>query len=305
MRHKVTLMAGLVLAVTSAGLAEPTKGHVPSNMGTLVSLNRGEQTFVEYRFSDDDFKPYVQVLRSPNGINVLRDRPYDHLHHRGLMFAVNMNNIEFWGQGWHMGSLGQQLYASRSLKLNPETNCLTGDLSWNSLEFETTVMKERRRIQLLDVEPVKATVLAWESTFTVPEGQAKAVWKGDHYHGLGMRFAKEMDLSQAFFFSEDAQAPEHVRGTEYLTRASWAAYHAKSEGKEVTVAMFDAPENPCYPGHWFTMYAPFSFLSATINTYRVPFEIKPGETAGFRYAIAVFDGHVNKQEIERLYTRWR
>ncbi|MCP4453280.1 MAG: hypothetical protein GY809_17605 [Planctomycetes bacterium] len=301
---KTVWMSALVLALALPGAAEPTKGHVPSNLGTLVSLNRGEQTFVEYRFSDNDFKPYVQAFRSPSGINVLRDRPYDHLHHRGLMFAVNMNGIEFWGQGWYMGSLGQQVYRADSVSLDRKSNCLTGDLAWNSLATKTHIMAEHRKIRLLDSNTIKATILAWESAFSVPASQPKAIWKGDHYHGLGMRFAKEMDESDQFFFATDAQKPEHVRGTEFLTRASWAAYHATSEGREVTVAMFDAPDNPRYPAHWFTMYTPFSFLSATTNTYREPLEINPGQTIRFRYGIAVLDGHTDAAEIERLYRYW-
>jgi hypothetical protein len=273
-------------------------------MGTLVSLNEGEQTFVEYRFSDDDFKPYVQVLRSPRGINVLRDRPYDHLHHRGLMFAVNMNDIEFWGQAWTMGSLGQQIYKPESLHLDRTNNILTGDMSWNSLERKTNIMNEHRKIQLLDTRAIKATVLAWEALFSVPVGQPKVIWKGDHYHGLGMRFAKEMDGSDQFFFASDAEKPEHVRGVEFLTRASWAAYHAQSEGQKVTVAVFDAPDNPRHPAYWFTMYQPFSYLSATMNSYRNPLEVSPGETVRFCYGVAVFDGHVNAQEVERVHAIW-
>ena len=119
-----------------------------------------------------------------------------------------------------------------------------------------------------------------------------------------MRFTKEMDESDTFFFASDAQKPENVRGTEFLTRASWAAYHATSEGQKVTVAAFDAPDNPRYPSHWFTMYKPFSFLSATINSYRDPFEIQPGETVQFRYGIAVLDGHASVTDIERLYAHW-
>ncbi len=307
MRLRITLVLSLGFALTFAVnrpiVGEPVKGHVPSNMGTLVSLNRGEQTFAEYRFSSDDFKPYVQVLRSPRGINVLRDRPYDHLHHRGMMFAVNMNDIEFWGQGWYMGSLGQQLYQSDSLRLDHQTHCVSGDLSWNALEHKKSIMQEHRKIQLLESK-AKATVLAWESTFTVPAGHPKAIWKGDHYHGLGMRFTKEMDESESFFFAKDAQTPENVRGTEYLTRASWAAYHAMSEGQKVTVAVFDGPANPRYPAHWFTMYKPFSYLSATINTYREPFEIEAGQAVRFRYGVAVFDGHAAVDEVQQAYSDW-
>ena len=158
------MICAMVLSLAFPAMAEPTKGHVPTNMGTLVSLNEGEQTFVEYRFSNDDFKPYVQVLRSPGGINVLRDRPYDHLHHRGLMFAVNMNHIEFWGQGWSMGSLGQQIYDAESLNLDTKTNSLTGDLSWNSLEFKRALSRNTVR-----------------SSCWIPTGSKPPCWHGNQH----------------------------------------------------------------------------------------------------------------------------
>jgi len=299
-----TVTVALILTSALATGVQSDEREMPTHMGTLLSLNRGEQTFVEYRFSDKDFKPYVQVLRSPGGINVVRDRPYDHLHHRGLMFAVNMNGIEFWGQTWNMGSLGQQLYHPESLDLDADRNSLGGNLSWRSLESGKTIMKEHRQVQLLDVPDLEATVLMWKAAFSVPAGHPPAVWKGDHYHGLGMRFAREMDESEPFFFASDAQTPEHVRGTEYLTRAAWAAYHASSEGKPVTVAMFDTPSNPRFPAHWFTMHKPFSFLSATINTYRNPFEITAGHTARFCYGIVVLDGHTKEPEMEQVYAHW-
>jgi hypothetical protein len=299
-----TQLIALILASGVALAAESNERDFPTHLGTLLSMNRGERTFVEYRFSDKDFKPYVQVLRSPGGINVLRDRPYDHVHHRGLMFAVNMNDIEFWGQTWNMGSLGQQRYRTESLTLDTAANSLAGDLSWRSLASGKTIMEEHRRIQLLAAAVPEATVLAWRSTFKVPAGHPPAVWKGEHYHGLGLRFAREMDESTSFFFAADARTPEHVRGVEYLTRASWAAYHALSEGKPVTVAMFDAPGNPRFPAHWFTMYQPFSFLSATINTHRDPFVIPAGRTTHFDYGIAACDGHLKSQEVERVYRYW-
>jgi hypothetical protein len=69
--------------------------------------------------------------------------------------------------------------------------------------------------------------------------------------------------------------------------------------------MFAAPDNPRYPAYWFTMHEPFSFLAATINSYRIPFEIHSGSTASFRYGIAVLDGHENEKRIGRLYRHWQ
>ncbi|MHC4656117.1 MAG: DUF6807 family protein, partial [Planctomycetota bacterium] len=53
------------------------------------------------------FKPYVQQLFSPAGVNILRDAPADHLHHHALMFAVKVNGVNFWEE---TPTAGKQLH---------------------------------------------------------------------------------------------------------------------------------------------------------------------------------------------------
>ena len=61
---------------------------------TEITLKQGERTVFHYRYTDVPFKPYVRALYSPAGVNVLQDAPTDHLHHHGLMFAVERLNGE-------------------------------------------------------------------------------------------------------------------------------------------------------------------------------------------------------------------
>ncbi len=41
-------------------------------------------------------KPYVDQLLSPAGVQVLRDSPSDHKHHHGLMYALEVDKVNFW-----------------------------------------------------------------------------------------------------------------------------------------------------------------------------------------------------------------
>ena len=73
--------------------------------------------------------------------------------------------------------------------------------------------------------------------------------------------------------------------------------------KDVTVAMFDHPKNARHPATWFTMHKPFAYLSATLGLHEKPLEIdKKG--LNVCYGVALWDGKVSKERIEKLYKKW-
>jgi hypothetical protein len=95
-----------------------------------------------------------------------------------------------------------------------------------------------------------------------------------------------------------------VRGTERLVRASWCAYTASVDDQPVTVAMFDHPDNT-RPATWFTMTAPFAYLSATLNLNEQPLVVTQDDPLHVRYGLALWDGEKEPAEIERASTAWR
>jgi len=114
---------------------------------------------------------------------------------------------------------------------------------------------------------------------------------------------ESMDKVGTFFNASDAEG-EGVRGTEKLTRATWCAYTAEADGKPVTVAMFDHPDNARHPAYWFTMYDPFSYLSATLNLWKEPMTLKTGQPLTLRHGVALWDGRIDKDTVEKAYQRW-
>lgn len=290
----ISALAACAGACLAAAAANP---EVKTGQNSLA-VTRGETPVLEYKFTDVPFKPYVKKLCTPAGINVLRDAPHDHLHHHALMFALGVNGVSYWAE---TPKDGKQIHRSFT---NPP---LPGKVVAETLEWVdtagNTALKEMRHINLLSPSHENCTLITWQSVLYLPEGVESVQLTGSHYYGLGMRFLESMDKDGLFFFGSDDNG-EPVRGDERLTRAPWAAYTAEAEGKPVTVAMFNDPENMRSPAYWFTMHTPFAYLAATLNLHREPLKLQNGLGLPFRYGVAVWDGKQEKPTVENAYREW-
>lgn len=275
-----------------------------------VTIREGEQPVLRYRYGGVDFKPYVDFLTTPSGVNILRDAPHDHVHHHGLMFAIMINNTNFWEES---GAPGQQQHVRfTGMQCHTAEVSIDSILQWNGHPDNPPVdVTEHREIRYLPEALEGARLYTWKTHLMAA---APATLGGAHYHGLGMRFVESMDKAGVFRFGGAAEG-EVVRGTERLTPGMWAAYTAPVDGKPVTVAMFDHPENR-RPVLWFTMLDPFSYLSATVDLKRHPLELDPsaqesgegGSTeagdVAFVYGAALWDGEAADDAIEAAYAAW-
>lgn len=269
-----------------------------------VTVADGRQPVLVYRFGDVPAKPYVQELYTPDGINLLRDAPKDHLHHHGLMFAVSVDGVSFWHEG---AGTGRQRHggfqAQRAEAHNGQGRALmVQSLRWLASGTDDSLLGELRTIEVLRTNDLPATLLTWETRLTASEDQER-VLSGSHYYGLGMRFVEAMDRDGQMFNAAGREG-ESVRGSERLVEAKWAAYTATIEGKPVTAALFDHPDNPRHPARIFTMTAPFAYLSATMNVWKEPLVIEPGRTLHLRYGAAACDGRLTAGQVEQLYQQW-
>lgn len=277
--------------------AEVTK--LSSEKPIALSLSCGGKNVAEYRFADVPFKPYIQVLRTPAGRNVLRDAPWDHLHHHALMFAISADDCDFWGE------FDEQRGTQKTVRLNPQpgakTDALETEIDWNA-PGDKKLLTETRKIKVQQTDD--ATLLDWETTLK----SDKAVQLGgEHYYGLGMRFDESMDKNGRFFNDTGKHDGEIVRGDERLKACRWSAYTAKLDGKPVTIAVFDNPGNPA-PMLAFTMGdsgQSFAYISATINLHREAMTLPAGQPMTFRYRVAVWEGETSPDVIEKACKNYR
>lgn len=272
---------------------------------SLVTVSAGPQPVLTYRYGDAPFKPYVKELHSPAGVQILRDSPADHVHHRGLMYGIFVNGIDFWSE---QAACGKQVHVALELIPTPAQNGLAAAtigqrLRWLAPGAEQPLLVEQRTLKVFRPADLSATLLTWQCQLQPGENAGTVKLTGNHYDGLGVRFVQSMD--QVGRFSYAAGIPgDIVRGTERLTRDKWAAYTAPAEGRPVTVAVFDDPQNPRHPAGIFTMLRGFSYLSATPNIWKSPLELGAGQSLSYRYGVAVWDGEVGKDQIEALYQCW-
>ena len=264
------------------------------------------------KLENNTFKPCVDVLCTPSGRNILRDSPWDHIHHHALMYAVAVNGVDFWGE--FDDARGKQLVTKTFAETRTDSDG-TGlskavfheriNLSW-VIPDGTVVLKETRTIDVSCQSGDDVTLLTWHSHLATPDSGVTATLGGDHYYGMGLRFDESMDKNGRFFANDGVEPGEIVRGDERVTQCKWMAYTAKLHEEPVTVAVFDSPNNP-RPMLVFTMGdagGAFAYISATVNLFREKMELTKDKPLDFVYGVAVWDGEQSPQSIEKAYQQW-
>ncbi len=298
----------LLLAISFLAISNPAFAENPMRITTeenVVSIHEDDSVLLLYHYRDVPFKPYVQQLFSPRGVNVLRDAPADHQHHHALMFAIAVDGINFWEE---QQAPGRQVHRSfAEVKIGKRNNVsdagFTEQLDWVNPRSNELLLKEHRTIKVCQLNDFKATLLSWQSRFGVPSGKESVMLSGSHYFGLGMRFLESMDVGGQFRNAE-GKTGDVVRGDERLVRARWCSYTAEANGKPVTVTMFGHPDNLRHPTQWFTMTKPFAYLSATLNLHREPLKVTSDKPLVLCYAVVVWDNRVENEQIENVYNWW-
>ncbi len=304
------IMGGLLAIFAAFGVAagSPSPGDNPMRItveGSVVSVQAGDRLLMRYCYRDVPFKPYVQELFTPGGFNILRDAPHDHLHHHALMFAVAVDGVNFWEE---TKTAGRQVHKGLTdMRIGTHNNVpwarFTEVIGWINPRSEELLIRERRTLEVPYVPDMRASLLTWQSSLEVPRGKESVSLTGSHYFGLGMRFLELMD-GAGEFLNGGTESVEVVRGDERNFRSPWCAYTVVADGRPVTAAMFDHPDNPRHPATWFTMAKPFAYLSATLNLHKQPLKVTGNKPLRVRYGVAVWDGRVEAEEIAKVYRTW-
>lgn len=287
--------------------AAPTTAYRIVVDAASVTTYQADKPVLRYRYAEVAAKPYVDRLYTPAGVNILRDSPSDHKHHHGLMFALAVDGVDFWSEKPDCGTQEhQELNDVRTgTGQSPGGSVqyagfVDGKLAWVDPRSKTALLFEDRRVEIVQMENQKATLLTWESLLSLPEGKTSAAISGAEYFGLGMRFLTSMDKDGAFL---NADGKTGVKDTN-TARSGWCAYTAAVDGKPVTVAIFDHPTNPRQPATWFTMDTPFAYLAATINLSQEPLKLQEDRPLWLRYGVALWDGRIEAGEIDALHRKW-
>jgi len=291
------LLAAVCALASYAVAAEPLSAAKDT---TTIKVSRGTKPVLEYRFASVPFKPYVSQLWTPGGVQVLRDSPHDHKHHHGLMFAIEAGGVDFWSETAKNG---------KQVSRDPDGPRMRGSGPWFHERLDwvapdgAVILQEQRSVCAFDEPDLVGTWVGWRSEISAAPGRGTVKLTGHHYFGLGARFLQVMD-KDGEFTNASGKPGETVRGDERLVAAKWCAYSALVDGRAVTIAIFDNPQNARHPARMFMMSKPFAYLSATLNLWKEPLELETGQPLVLIYTVVVCDGKLAAAEIENLYQRW-
>lgn len=297
-------LAALLCALPAAAAEKAETALTVRRGKQSLTILDGKRTVLEYRFAEVPFKPYVSRFLTPAGVNVLRDAPHDHRHHHGLMFACKAGGVDFWGESKRSGRQVHREFTqvTTTRRGTAEAAAFCQRLEWVGPD-DKPILQERRTVEVYRSADLRASLLTWRTTLRPAEGRKSVKLGGSHYHGLGMRFVASMDKAGRFVGPTGKMGPV-VRGTERLTPGAWFAYAAAAGEGKVTAAMLDSPGN-ARPALWFTMTAPFAYLSATVNLWKKPLTVTADEPGVFCYGVALWDGEAKGRDIESLRATWR
>jgi hypothetical protein len=268
----------------------------PSSRPTQWTITYDGKPVMVYMSDPQKFKPYVQALNTLNGYGVLRDSPSDHLHHHALMYGIKVNGINFWEETAGCGVQKVVETSPPEISRNeaglPRAR-MVQVLYWLAPEDAflpntnaPALLIERRTLTLTLDPRNRETALHWKSEFEVGSRTNVVTLTGANYHGLGMRFLKELDALAVHFTPEGR--PDLADGRQDVSAHRWEAVAFDNPGKPATIALFSAPGNARGDARYFAMSKPFAYLSATQGLDREPLVYRRGERFELNYLVTLY-----------------
>lgn len=305
------LMISAWMLHSAVQAAEPLCSQPGSrtNQWTITHDNKPVMTYV---FDPQKFKPYVQALNTLDGYGVLRDSPGDHLHHHALMYGITVNGINFWEETSGCGV--QKVVETSAPELLTSTNGLpqariVQKIFWLSPEEAflpnsnaPALLIERRTLTLVLNKEKKETALHWKSEFEVGSKTNTVTLGGFNYHGLGMRFLKELD-PLAVHFTPSGRL-DLADNKQIVSAFPWEAVAFDLPGKPATIAVFGAPSNARGDSHYFSMKSPFAFLTATQGLDREPLVYRRGDHFELNYLIVLYPELKSEKALADRNVQW-
>ena len=130
--------------------------------------------------------------------------------------------------------------------------------------------------------------------------------KGGEFKDASGRVTKmaNMDMSGVTgqYLSSEGKVGKDVWGT----RGAWTKLSGQVGGKDVTIAMLDAPGNPGYPTYWhargYGLFAANPLGQAALSNGKdtLNFAISEGTPATFRYRVLLVDGSPSAAEMQTV-----
>ncbi|MFI2565368.1 PmoA family protein [Paenarthrobacter sp. NPDC018779] len=282
--------------------------------GRTLTFTVGLQHIASYTYRPTDHqyespRPYFHPLTTLGGDDVTISRPWDHVWHKGLSWALpNVGEHNFWGGATYTrqtgyanldnnGAMNHEVFTS--IEESADGIVASESLVWTlqpmpGSEGRALISEQRRfAIQLLPIPG--SWVLLFETTMDntsdadinigspTTEGRDNAGYGGLFWRG-------PRSFTGGEFRSEAGAGADEFMGT----RSPWIAFTGQHDVtcRKSTILFVEDQANPGASNQWFARSSMFACLgSAPFFSEVVP--LKVGEPLTYRYAVVISDGDVD------------
>ena len=292
--------------------------------------------FTSYQWPDHVYKPILYPIISPGGSTITRGFPLatregernDHRHQVGNWLNYgNVNGYDFWGNG-HKGEPSPNGGEIRHIAVldqstGPGEASLTVSANWVSPAGQE-LLSEKTTYEFFARDSIRII----DRVTTLTASSDSITFKDTKEGMFGLRVARELELpSKEEVVLTDASGKAtnekdrnntgvtgNYRSSEGIsgegvwgTRANWMNLYGTIGSDQVSVIIFDHPQNVSYPTWWhargYGLFAanPLGAKDFTKGGEELNFSLAPGESVTFRYRIAVASGtHLTDSRINAL-----
>jgi hypothetical protein len=241
---------------------------------------------------DDPVKPYLHPLRTLRGRTVSLAKPFDHPHHKGLMYGLSADDVNWWEEH---EVIGMRVGVQRVLSTEASAGGIRQHLLWSADDGTLETFREEREItcrwdgagfvrwewtsRLETLRDVRLTLSPWAH---LPE-----TGRPVSYHGLGLRFPRSfgVDAGAARWSAGPLEGADAVMGA----RPAEVAVSDRVDGEQDDGRVSVRIAQPTSGHGVFAMQQPFSYLSIG-PTNLDPRVLAPREVIHEHYIIDVADG---------------
>jgi hypothetical protein len=273
--------------------------------------------FTVYRWGSALKKPVLFPVRAADGAVVTRGFPleprpgesHDHPHHIGLWFNYgDVDGVDYWnnGKGPTSNKLGRIVHQTITSARGGDGQAeLAVTSTWVNQDGQPVIREQTRFVfgaaegrrsidRIARLEAVNAPV-----TFN------------DNKEGLvALRLASPLEAASKTnatgtgqYRSSEGKTGDAVWGT----RGRWVMLNGKLDGRAVTLALLDHPNNPGFPTHWhargYGLFAanPLGQKSFDETQPAVTFVVAKGAAAQFAYRLLILSREATPADVEAEY----
>jgi Family of unknown function (DUF6807) len=195
----------------------------------------------------DPFKPYLHPLCTAGGTCLSLAHPHDHPHHKGLMYALRTESMNFWEESPTASTrrIGRQRHLGfDNIRNSGESVGWTQRLAWEPVEGGDAIIHETRTVNCCIDWAAPAPIAQWEWRAQLKINThcrlIQSEWSAPHhagkgkvnYHGLGLRLRRDFGCT-----GNDALLCDGVR-------TKWTEAMGRSPAEAVFEGALDGMRQP-------------------------------------------------------------